>query len=463
LRLEAAVAAKITIVGGGSTHWTPVLLTDFSNTKSLDDAEVVLYDIDGSSLPAMSTVGEHIARSRGIGLKVSTTTHLAEALDGAEFVITALSVGGFASMVHDIELPARYGLRQPVGDTVGPGGIFRSLRSIPVVVEIARAIERYAPGALLLNVSNPLTGLCRAVTKETAVNTIGLCNELVGLQFWLSLVFDVGMHEVDPVVAGVNHCPLVSSLRIGDEDGFGLLSNILEDGSQLEGQPVWMDPPEQSHWHKLDPSRGWTKEDIVANNRLKLEIFRTFGVLPGASDTHVSEFFPWFVTPASDFGRGWGVHHYGIAGHRKDKADDDEWAGQLEKGAEVPVWPSGELVGPVLDAIVTKKSVSLPMNLPNTGQVAEVPEGAVVECIGKIENGSVSPRDKASAGAAAEHLRRIVESQELTVAAAIQGDRKLVLRAMLADPVAGSLPFERVSSLTEEMLAATSRWLPQFS
>jgi alpha-galactosidase len=120
-------------------------------------------------------------------------------------------------------------------------------------------------------------------------------------------------------------------------------------------------------------------------------------------------------------------------------------------------------VGPVLDAIVTKKSASLPMNLPNTGQVAEVPEGAVVECIGKIENGSVSPRDRASAGAATEHLRRIVESQELTVAAAIQGDRKLVMRAMLADPVAGSLPFERVSSMTEEMLAATSRWLPQFS
>jgi alpha-galactosidase len=457
------VAAKITIVGGGSTHWTPVLLCDFANTKSLSDAEVVLCDIDPGSLPAMCRVGEHVARSRDIDLRVTATTDLDEALDGAEFVISAFSVGGFSSMQHDIELPGRYGIRQPVGDTVGPGGIFRSLRSIPVVLGIAQAVERNAAGALLLNVSNPLTALCRAVTKETSVHTVGLCNELVGLQFWLSLVFDVPMHEVDATVGGVNHLPLVTGLRIGSEDGFELLRRMIEDPSRLEGEPVWMDPPEQSHWHKLDPARGWTKADVFANQRLKLEVFKTFGILPGASDTHVAEFFPWFVTAASDFGRRWGVHHYGIAGHKKDKADDDDWANQLEKGAEVPAWPSGELVAPLIDAVVTKKKVSLPMNLPNTGQVTDLPMGVVVECMGAVADGSVGPRDVTSAGAAAEHLRRVVESQELTVEAALAGDRRLVLSAMLADPVAGSLPFEHVSALTDEMLAATSPWLPQFA
>ena len=99
-------------------------------------------------------------------------------------MITALSVGGFETMVHDIEIPARYGVRQPVGDSVGPGGIFRSLRSIPVVLEMAQAIARARPDVLFMNVSNPLTALCRAVTKTTNVKTVGLCNELVGLQFW---------------------------------------------------------------------------------------------------------------------------------------------------------------------------------------------------------------------------------------------------------------------------------------
>src|SRR6202021_3716564 len=139
---------------------------------------------------------------------------------------------------------------------------------------------------------------------------------------------------------------------------------VVADPSQLEGQPVWMDPPEQSHWRKLDPARGWAKADLPANNRLKLQIFKTLGVLPGSADTHVAEFFPWFVTSTSDYGRDWGVHHYGIAGHRVDKADEDESAAQLEKGGEVSAWISGELVAPLIDAVVTGKHPSLPVNLP---------------------------------------------------------------------------------------------------
>jgi alpha-galactosidase len=459
---EAAVATRITIVGGGSTHWTPRLLVDFANTPSLAGAEVVLHDLDASSLPPMCRIGEHIAISRDVDLKVSSTTDLDEALDGAQFVISAFSVGGFESMTHDIEIPARYGVRQPVGDSVGPGGIFRSLRSIPVVLEMAQAIARNAPDALFVNVSNPLTALCRAVTKTTTVKTVGLCNELVGLQFWLSLVFDAPMHHIDPIVAGVNHLPLVTSLRIGDDDGFELLSQAMDDLGDKAGQPVWMDPPAQSHWHKIDPERGWTKADILANNRVKLEIFRRFGVLPGSADTHVAEFFPWFVTQASDFGRDWGIHHYGLSGHRADKAEDDEMSSHLEKGGEVSEWPSGELVAPLLDAVVSGKSVSLPMNLPNTGQVTGLPEGVVVECIGSVQGGKIMPRDVASAGAASEHLRRVVASQELTVEAALEGDRSLVVEAMFADPVAGSRPFEHVIAMTDEMLAATARWLPQF-
>ena len=201
------MAPRITIVGGGSTHWTPRLLTDFANTPSLAGAEVALHDIDEPSLAPMLAIGKHIAASRDIGLQVTAGTDLPRALEGADFVISAFTVGGFESMRHDLEIPALHGLRQPVGDSVGPGGIFRSLRSIPVMVSIAREVERRAPGALLLNVSNPMTALCRAVTSQTSVRTVGLCNELVGLQFWLSLVFDVPMHEVDPTVAGRQPSP----------------------------------------------------------------------------------------------------------------------------------------------------------------------------------------------------------------------------------------------------------------
>jgi len=454
---------RIAIVGGGSTHWTPRLLVDFANTPSLQDAEVTLHDIDPASMGQMEAIAKHIGATRGIGLSVATTTDLPEALDGARFVITALSVGGFASMASDIEVPARYGIRQPVGDSVGPGGIFRSLRSIPIMVEIAQQVERHAPDALLLNVSNPLSAICRAVTSRTAVRCVGLCNELVGFQFAMSLLFDSAMHEVDPVVAGVNHLPVVTSLRIGERDGFELLSEALAHPEALEGEGIWMDPPPQSHWHKRHPGTPWSKADVLANHRLKLEIFQRLGVLPGSADTHVSEFFPWFVTPSSDFGREWGVHHYGMAGHRQDKADDDADAAALAAGGEIPPWASGELAAPLIDAVVSGKARSFPVNLPNAGQVVDLPEGTVVECIATVDGEGVRSRDVASAGPLGEHLRRVAVSQQLTVDAALSGNVRLVEQAMLADPVVGSYPWRDVMQMTQEMLAATAAWLPNFA
>src|ERR1019366_2065500 len=312
---------RITIVGGGSSHWTPRLLSDFANTESLHDADVVLVDVDADTLPRMLDVGAHIAKCRpGIGLSVTATTDLDAGLDGADYVVSAFSVGGFASMRHDLEIPARYGVRQPVGDSVGPGGITRALRSVPVLVGIARAIERRSPDALLLNVTNPLSALCRAVTRETSVRTVGLYNEVVGLQFVTSLLLDADLRRVDPVVAGVNHLPLVTDLTVDGRDGFAALTALLED-EEAQSEPVWMTPPDGMHYRKVSPGPEWTKADVIAGNRLKLELFRRFGVLPGSSDTHVGEFFPGFVTPRSDFGREWSVHHYGLAGHMADTLD----------------------------------------------------------------------------------------------------------------------------------------------
>jgi alpha-galactosidase len=241
-----------------------------------------------------------------------------------------------------------------------------------------------------------------------------------------------------------------------------MLHEVLDDPSRLAGQPVWMAPPPATHWHKMDPGRDWTKADIIFNNRLKLEIFKRFGVLPGSADTHVAEFFPWFVTAASDYGREWGVHHYGLEGHRADKAEDDAWAAELEAGGQLPAWPSGELVAPLIDAVVTGTARDLPVNLPNVGQVPDLPTGAIVECIGTADASGVRPRDVANPGALTEHVRRVVSSQELTVEAALSGDRTTVVQAMLADPIAGTLPMEHVIAMVDELLAAGQPWLPQF-
>jgi len=457
------MAARITIVGGGSTHWTPKLLVDFANTPALADAEVVLFDLDGQSLPPVLKVAEHIAERRGIALSARGTTDADEALTDAQFVISGFSVGGFASMRHDIEIPARYGVRQPVGDSVGPGGISRSLRSVPVVLEVAQAMERRCPDALLVNVSNPLSALCRVVTRETGVRAVGLCAELVGLKFVMSLLFDADFLSIDPVVGGVNHLPLVTSLRVGERDGFTMLRAALGGDVDLSG-PLWMDPPEPMHWRKGDPATSWTKADIIHNNKVKLELFARFGVLPGSSDTHVVEFFPGFVTEASDNGRDWGAHHYGMHGHQADKATDDAEMAELLVSDTIPSWPSGEFVASLLEGLVTGEDRDVPVNIPNTGQVANVPEGAVVECVATVGADGIRARDRVCVPSfLGEHLRRIVSSQELTVDAALSGDPTTALEAMLTDPMAGRLPYEHVVAMTDELLAATAPWLPRFA
>ncbi len=454
---------RITIVGGGSTHWTPRLLCDFANTPSLQDADVTLVDINPDALPPMLDVADHVAKRRpGIGLTATATTDLDAGLDGAECVVTAFSVGGFDSMRHDLEIPARYGLRQPVGDSVGPGGITRALRSVPVLLGIADAVARRAPDALLLNVTNPLSALCRSVTRTTSVRTVGLCNEVVGLQFVMSLLLDADLRRVDPVVAGVNHLPLVTSMTVDGEDGFARLSALLDD-EDAQRAPLWMTPPEGMHYRKVSDGDAWTKADVVAGNRLKLELFRRFGVLPASSDTHVAEFFPGFATPRSDFGRDWSVHHYGLQGHVEDKRADDAGVAELLAADEITTFPSGELVAPLLDSLRRGVERPLPVNLPNDGQVESVPADVVVECVGVARDGEVRPRDRAAVPSVlGEQLRRVVAAEELTVEAAITGSATTVLEAMLADPLAGSLPYEDVVAMTDELLAATRPWLPQF-
>lgn len=437
---------------------------DFANTEALRDVAVTLMDIDEGSLPLMVDVASHITKVRGTGPSTRTTSDLGEALDGADVVIIALSVGGFASMRHDLEIPARYGIRQPVGDSVGPGGIARALRSAPVVAEVARSMERHCPEALLINVSNPLTALCRAAGRESSIRVVGLCNELVGLKFSMSLLFDAPMHKVDPVSAGVNHLPLVTELGIDGADGFAMLRALLEDPAAHGDEPIWMAPVEGMHWNKASDGETWTKADVVANNRLKFELFRRFGVLPGASDTHVAEFFPGFVTAASDFGREWGVHHYGLRGHQRDKEADDKEVAELLDGDEISAWPSGELVAELIDGIATGQERHLPMNLPNRGQVENLPDDVVVECIGVTGASGVRPRDKARVGSVlGEYLRQIATSQELTVDAALTGDRTRVIEAMLTDQLAGHLPYEQLVAMTDELLTSTARWLPQFA
>jgi alpha-galactosidase len=430
---------RIVIIGGGSFQWVPKLFCDLVNTPSLIEAEIVLEDIDPRPLADMVDYGEHMIGLAGIPMTVTSTTDQRAALAGADYVIVTISTGGFDSMRLDLEIPERHGIKQSVGDTVGPGGISRALRNIPVLVGIARDMEDLCPDAWMLNITNPMTALCRAVTRETEVATVGLCHEVTMAQFTLSKLLNADFRDFDLTVTGVNHLPVVTNMKIAGDDGFERLREVLVESDE-------------------------DKRDLLAANQVKFALFERFGVLPAAGDRHLVEFFPGFLTEASEWGRRWGVGLTSIA-------DREAWLeyfkaefAQLRAATAVPNTPSGEIVAPLIDAFLRDKTRHFPLNLPNDGQCPDLPADAVVEAMVATRGASLHGRDRATAPAAlAEWLRRIVASQETTVDAALSGNRDTVVEAMLLDPLAGRIDFDHLVQMTDELLAATKPWLPQFA
>jgi alpha-galactosidase len=458
------LGARITVIGGGSYQWTPKLLVDFVNTSVLHDADVVLHDIDPRPLPRMVELAQHLATLRGVSLTARSTTDRREALRNADFVVVNISTGGFASMRHDLEIPDRYGVKQSVGDTVGPGGIMRALRNIPVFFDLARDVEELCPDAWVLNLTNPMTTICRALTRETTLKTVGLCHEITITQFLLSLLLGVSFLDLELSVGGVNHLPFVTAVDLAGDDGLARLRELLAARDTVADEPLPMALPDGLELTKYSGGPEWTRGDLMANWRVKLELFERFGVLPGAGDRHLAEFFPNFITDASDWGERWG---FGLTSIETRERHQDEHIAELEAMLTrdtVDAMPSGEMVAPVIRCLLLDQPGRFPLNIPNEGQVADLPLGVTVESMCIVDGGGVRGSDAVSlpAGMAAA-LRRVSASQELTVDAAVTGDRDTAFAAMLLDPLASRLDYDELAAMTDDMLAATREWLPQFT
>ena len=459
------MAPRIVIIGGGSNQWAPSLLNDIANTRSLHEAEIVLEDINPEPLPRMAEYVEHIARIRGIPLRATYTTDQRAALEGADFVVVAISTGGFDSMRHDVEIPARHGIRLSVGDQ-GPAGVSRTLRAVPVMVGIARDMEEICPDAWMLNLTNPMTHLVRAMTRETNAKVVGLCHEVTICRFYLSMWLGESFLDLEPTVVGVNHLPIITNLKVGDaDDGLERLRALIDGPAEARAERLPFAIPDGiGMGPRQRPADEWTKEDLLDGNRVKIELFRRFGLLPASNDRHLCEFFPGLITEESGWGERWGVHLTTIAERiEHEQRYKDDLLDRLASD-EVSTMPSGEMVAPLIDSIIRDKPRTFPLNLPNSGQAPGIPNDVVVEtmCVAD-RNGPRGGEPAVVPGVLGEYVRRMTAVDELCVEAAISGKRDDVLAAMLADPLASKIDYDSMVAMTDELLAATKPWLPQFA
>ena len=435
-------ARKIVIIGGGSFLWGPVLVRDFLVEPRLQGSELWLHDIVAEPLALVARYAERVRTAADRGWRVHTTAERGPALDGADAVVLCITTGGLEAMRHDLEIPLTYGIAQSVGDTVGPGGHMRALRNIPVVLDIAQDMERRCPDALLVNLTNPMTTLCRAVTKHTAIRTVGVCHEwpntAIGLCMWLGLDTPAA---VQATVAGINHLIWALDLRCGEEDGFARIRAEVE------------------------------RNDILPDAAVKLDQFAQTGYLPVAGDRHVAEFFPQYLTRETDFGAQFGVALTSIADREQWREEGmTEWEITGRRATiraattdePVRLSPSIEDIAPIIADAFDAAGGRHIVNLPNTGQIHNLPRDAVVETYAHLSANGFAPDEIGDLPPPVqERLAPHVHNQERIVDAAVTGDRQLALAAFRDDPLVRDPDIGE--PLFTAMLAATASWVPQFT
>jgi alpha-galactosidase/6-phospho-beta-glucosidase family protein len=444
--VETRGGPRIAFVGGGSYQWGPKIIQDVALNEELRGGTLVLHDINGEALDDMYQWGQEALDVAQADLKLEKTLRLEEALRGADFVVLSISTGGLDATALDLEIPARYGVVQTVGDTVGPGGLFRGLRNIPVVVEIGRAMEEYCPDAFLLNLTNPLTVLTRAVSKATSIRAVGLCHELFSTLGMLSKMFDLPEEAINVRVAGVNHFIWVTDVSVHGRDVTEEAFRRISGGEARE--------------ISLSDAAGDT--DPFTNTwGFRTELCRLYGYLAAAGDRHVCEFLPGYLRDEKERERlDLRVTTVGV--RRERLATDRERVRRMIRGEEtIPTGRSREEISDIMAAMWSGEDSVNIVNLPNAGQVRDLPLGVVVETYGALNGTGASGivfGELPPPIAALVHPH--VFNQEAIVQAGLTGDTNLAFRAFLNDPLVGSGPDAR--KMFEEMFEAQREYLPLF-
>jgi alpha-galactosidase len=434
---------KIAFIGAGSLGFTRELVRDLLTFPLLQDATLALMDIDAERLDFAYKAVRRIIELGNYPAKVEATMNRREALKGADAVLCTILVGGVDVWQHDILIPEKYGVDVNIGDTRGPSGVFRALRTIPVMLSIVKDMERYCPDAILLNYTNPMAMLCRAMQRSTFIKLTGLCHSVQGTAMMLARWIGAPYEEITYTCAGINHQAWYLKFEWNGRDAYPLIRKAIK-------KPAIYN------------------EEIVRN-----EMFLHLGYYVTESSGHNSEYNWWFrkrpdlIEKYCTHGTGWnpGVHAYILNEYRLAEAywrdEARNWLAQetpisLERGHEYAAW--------IINAWKGGEPFSFNGNVANTHLITNLPEGACVEVPVFVDRGGFHPVHVGALPpqcAALNHINVIVE--EMAVEAALTGDPTLVFHACAYDPLtAAVLSLAEIKKMVNEMLRQNRDYLPQF-
>jgi alpha-galactosidase len=438
---------KITFIGAGSLVFTRQLTSDILLAPALQDSTIMLMDIDPVRLEQARSIVQATVDRRGLKACVKATTDRRVAVENADYVVTTFQQGGLDAYKLDIEIPQKYGVEQCVGDTLGPGGVFRALRTIPVLLDLCDEMDELAPDALLLNYVNPMAANCWAVADGSGRPHIGLCHSVQGTSEMLANWIDVPYGDVNFLCAGINHQAFFLEFRRGKEDLYPLL------------------------WEAVE------RPDVMAEEPVRTDIMKYFGYFVTESSGHASEYMPYFRKTAAmvneqlvprftsevnhwfDYGRSGGYLRHCLHRLEQFQSDYDEIV-----GGEFPTRRSHEYGSWIIEAMETNHPVKVAGNVPNTGLITNLPDGCCVEVPCLVDGSGVQPTFIGNLPPQLAALNRTnINVQSLIVEAALTGDVDAVYHAVMLDPLTAAVcTLPQIHSMVSELLQSQVQWLPQF-
>ena len=435
---------KITFIGAGSFGFTRTLVRDILTFPLLEGSTICLMDISPERLELITRAIQRIVDEGGYPAQVVATTDREEALRDADYVMVTILAGSTDVWRHDIEIPKKYGVDTNVGDTRGPSGIFRALRTIPVMLDIARDMERLCPDATMLNYTNPMAMLCRAMARETSIQLTGLCHSVQGTAEMLAGWIGAPMDEITYTCAGINHMAWYLQYEWNGEDAYPLIRQAI-----TEREEVY-------------------KEEIVRN-----EMFLAFDRYVTESSGHNSEYNPWFrkrqelIDKYCLDGTGWNPGEYAYILKEYEKREDtwmDSILAWLNDPEPRDLARGHEYAAYIVNALEGGEPFQFNGNVANTGLVTNLPEGACVEVPVWASRSGFQPVGVGALPPQCAILtNQSAQIEEMAVEGCLTGDKRLIYQAIANDPLtAAVLSLAEIQEMVDEMFAQNADYLPTF-